>query len=147
MFLHETTIHKMPVADWKTVKIFGNLGTFCAATSPPMYLVFFSDFQNVWICYWKRKKYYHFRTQKVSYKHNARTTILRSRSISAQSWVMLWTPNFFVRFFVVVLGGVVFRFPNNLEKNRSKSFGKSHFLTFWWSVHWCFIMEQEVYWF
>jgi hypothetical protein len=31
--------------------------------SPPMYLVFFSDFQNVWIHYWKRKKYLHFRTQ------------------------------------------------------------------------------------
>jgi hypothetical protein len=31
-----------------------------------------------------------------------------------------------VRFFVVVLGGVVFRFPSNLEKNRRKSY----FLTF-----------------
>ena len=35
----------------------------------------------------------------------------------------------FVRFFVVVLGGV-FRFPNNLEKNLNKSFRKSYFLTF-----------------
>jgi hypothetical protein len=50
---------KLPVADLKTFKIFGNLGKFCAATSPPMYLVFFSDFQNVWIRYWKRKKYLH----------------------------------------------------------------------------------------
>jgi hypothetical protein len=31
---------------------FGNLGKVCAATSPPLYLVFFSDFQNVWIHYW-----------------------------------------------------------------------------------------------
>jgi hypothetical protein len=31
-----------------------------------------------------------FWTQKASYKHNVRHTILRSRSISAQSWVMLW---------------------------------------------------------
>jgi hypothetical protein len=30
---------------------------------------------------------------------------------------MLWTPHYFVSFFVVVLGGVVFRLPNNLEKN------------------------------
>ena len=63
MFLHETTIHKIPVADWKTFKIFGNLGKLCAAASPPMYLVFFSDFQNVWIRYWKRKEYLHFRTR------------------------------------------------------------------------------------
>ena len=27
------------------------------------YLVFFSDFQNVWIRYWKRKEYLHFRTR------------------------------------------------------------------------------------
>ena len=53
----------------------------------------------------------------------------------------------FVRFSVVVLGGVVFRFPNNLEKYQNKSFRKSYFLTFWWNLHWCFIMEQEVYWF
>jgi hypothetical protein len=147
-----------------------------------MYLVFYSDFQNVWIRYWKSKKYLHFRTRfshlrfviwfffkswipqiyqtwdgwrmrkgltflcyknelghkqlllivfgirnyrlaisflsihdsilsdswlqkwrenflahfinPVSYKHNVRTTILRSRSISAQSWVMLWTAFF-----------------------------------------------------
>lgn len=39
-------------------------------------------------------------------------------------------PHFFARFFVVVLGGVVFRFPNNLEKNLNKSFRKSYFLTF-----------------
>ena len=69
--------------------------------------------------------------QKVSYKHNVRTTILRSRSLSAQSWVMLWTLHFIVRCFVVVLGGVVFRFPNNIEKNLNKSFRKSYFLTFW----------------
>ena len=37
---------------------------------------------------------------------------------------------FFLRFFVVVLGGVVFQFPNNLENNLSKSFRKSFFLTF-----------------
>ena len=43
---------------------------------------------------------------------------------------MLWTPDFLVRFFVVVLGGVVFRFPNNLEKNLNKSLRKSYFLTF-----------------
>jgi hypothetical protein len=43
---HETIIHKIPVVDLKTFKIYGNLGTFCAATSPPMYLEFFSDFQN-----------------------------------------------------------------------------------------------------
>jgi hypothetical protein len=36
---------------------------------------------------------------------------------------MLWTPYFVV----VVLGGVVFRFPNNLEKNLNKSFRKSYF--------------------
>jgi hypothetical protein len=62
-FLHETTIHKMLVADWKTFKIFGNLGKFCAATSPPMHLVFFSDFQKIWIHYWKRKKYLYFSTR------------------------------------------------------------------------------------
>ena len=55
-FLHETTVNKMLVADWKTFNIFGNLGKFCASTSSPMYLVLFSDFQNIWICYWKRKK-------------------------------------------------------------------------------------------
>ena len=32
--------------------------------------------------------------------------------------------------FVVDLGGVVFRFPNNLEKNLSKYFRKSYFITF-----------------
>jgi hypothetical protein len=63
--------------------------------------------------------------QKVSYKHNVRTTILRSRSISAQSWVMLWTPHSFVRFLLLFYGGVVFWFPNNLEKNLNKSFRKS----------------------
>ena len=47
----------------KALKFLGNFGKFCAATSPPMYLVFFSDFQNVWIRYWKRKKYLHFRTR------------------------------------------------------------------------------------
>jgi hypothetical protein len=67
--------------------------------------------------------------------------------ISAQSWVMLWTPHFIVSFFVVVLGGVVFRFPDNLEKNLNNSVRKSYFLTFWLNLHWCFIMEQEVYWF
>jgi hypothetical protein len=41
-----------------------------------------------------------------------------------------------VPFFVFVLGGVVFRFPNNLEKNLSKNFWKSYFLTFWWNLHW-----------
>ena len=65
--------------------------------------------------------------QKVFYKHNVRTTILRSRSISEQSWVLLWTPDFFVMFFVVDLGGVVFRFPNNFEKNLNKSFKEISF--------------------
>jgi hypothetical protein len=45
----------MPVADCKTFRIFGNLGKFCAATFPPMYLVFFSDFQNVWTATGKEK--------------------------------------------------------------------------------------------
>ena len=62
---------------------------------------------------------------KKSYKHNVRTRILRSKSISAQSWVMMRTPHFFV---------VVLRFPNNLEKNLNKSFRKSYFLTFWWNL-------------
>jgi hypothetical protein len=39
---------------WKTFKIFGNLGKFCAAISPHMYLVFFSDFQKICL---------HFRTR------------------------------------------------------------------------------------
>ena len=56
IFLHETTVHKMQMADWKTFTIFRNLGKFCAATCPPIYLVFFSDFQNVWIRYWEKKK-------------------------------------------------------------------------------------------
>ena len=63
--------------------------------------------------------------QKVSYKHNVKNTILRSRSISQQFWV---------KFFVVVLG-FFFRFPKNLEKNlRNKSFRKSYFLTFWFTL-------------
>jgi hypothetical protein len=41
-----------PYFDEKPLKFSGiHLGIFCAATSPPMYLVFFSDFQNVWIRY------------------------------------------------------------------------------------------------
>jgi hypothetical protein len=50
-------------SNWKTFKIYGNLGKLCAATSSSMYLVFFSDFQNVWIRYWKWKKNLHFRTR------------------------------------------------------------------------------------
>jgi hypothetical protein len=36
---------------------------FCAATSRPMYPGIFSDFQNVWIRYWKRKQIPQFRTR------------------------------------------------------------------------------------
>ena len=105
-----------------------------------------SILSDSWLQKWRENFLAHF-INPVSYKHNVRTTILRSRSISAQSWVMLWTPHFFVRFFVVVLGGVVFQFPNNLEKNLNTSFRKSYFLTFWWNLHGlCFILEQEVYW-
>jgi hypothetical protein len=47
----------------KPLKFSGIWENFVQPPSPPMYLVFFSDFQNVWIRYWKRKKYLHFRTQ------------------------------------------------------------------------------------
>ena len=51
---------------------------------------------------------------------------------------------FLLVFLLFVLGSVVFRFPNNLEKHLNKFFMKS---SLWWNLHWCFIMEQEVYWF
>jgi hypothetical protein len=40
--------------DEKHLQFSGIWEHFCAATCPPMYLVFFSDFQNVWIRYWKK---------------------------------------------------------------------------------------------
>ena len=59
--------------------------------------------------------------QKVFYKHNVRTTIASDAMMD---------PAFFAMFVVVVLGGVVLRFPNNLVNNLNKSFRNSYFLTF-----------------
>jgi hypothetical protein len=57
----------------------------------------------------------------VFYKNNVRTTIANDAMMD---------PAFFAMFVVVVLGGVVLRFPNNLVNNLNKSFRNSYFLTF-----------------